>query len=98
MLWKYDSTLKLDVELEADHDFAESLQPIDYLTDLSKFTSIKATLNHWALEDGVARRREITTDFFTLPNPDAFRVTVEDGNVTGLLWYDMRISDEDYRD
>ena len=92
--WNENETLKLDVELEADQIPTESLTTYS-LADLSKFTSIKATLNHWeeSLEDGVARRREITTDFFTLPNPDAFRVTVEDGNVTGFMWYDSLISD-----
>ena len=81
--WNENETLKLDVELEADQIPTESLTTYRD-TDLSKFTSIKATLNHWALEDGVARRREITTDFFTLPNPFDFSVTVEDGNVTAI--------------
>ena len=55
--WNENETLKLDVELEADQIPTESLTTYNS-TDLSKFTSIKATLNHWALEDGVARRRE----------------------------------------
>ena len=52
-----ETLLKLDVELEADQIPTESLTTYNS-TDLSKFTSIKATLNHWALENQVARRRE----------------------------------------